>query len=73
MILLFVYLIFGESLLQLIEVLQFQYALVLPIDVTNSRPETIFNQMGVVSAKVVVVNKRVAFLPNSSPPENNPA
>ncbi len=58
-------LIFGESSLQLIEVLQLQYALVFQVDVTNSRPETIFNQIGVVSAKLSVVKQTCV------PPQKN--
>ncbi len=51
------YLIFGESSLQL-------------IDVTNSRPEMIFNQMGSISAKVGVVKQTCAtsLIPKLSPP-----
>ncbi len=70
-ILLFVYIYyFGESSLQLIEVLQFAIHISLPkIDVTNSRPETIFNQMGEVSAKVGVVKQTCVCPP---PPRKNP-
>ena len=72
-------LIFSESSLQLIEFLQLQYALVFQ-DCCHqfSRPETIFNQMGVVSVKLGVVSVKVGvvtqmcapppFLPELFPP-----
>ncbi len=43
-----------------------------PIDSHNSRPEMVFNQIGVVSAKASVVKQTCApLLP--PPPEKNPA
>ncbi len=57
-----IYLIFGEGSLQLIEVHNTHTCKSSKIDVTNSRPETFFNQMGVVSSKMGVVKPIICYV-----------
>ncbi len=66
-----IYLIFGESSLQLIEVLQVLHKSS-KIDVTYSKPEMIFNQTGVVSAKVGLVKQILCYVCPPPPPPPTP-